>query len=106
MAVSADNLDGTQAIAPTPELQAIARRLFWWGPRHELLLDRIRFVAQVMNLGTWVDICAVRQCLGEAVFGEVLDRPPPGVFTARRWNYWHVRLGRLPVPRVPERFPA
>lgn len=91
--------------APVPaELVPVARRLIWWQPPAAGLHDLPRLVAQVMNLGTLADIRAVERALGEQAFGQVLDHPPPGVFTARRWNYWHVRLNRLPARALPARF--
>ncbi len=89
-----------------PDLLPVAQRLFWWEKPEEALTNRHRFAAQVMSLGTWEDIMTVKSKLGEAIFEEVINAPPPGVFSARRWNYWHVRLGRFPVPPLPHRFPA
>jgi len=59
-----------------------------------------------MNLGTLEDIRTIEKYWGKQVFVEVLDNPPAGVFTARRWNYWHVRLDRCPAPSLPRRFPV
>lgn len=87
-----------------PELVRVARRLFWWESPAQSLANPLRFTAQVMALGTWNDISLVKARLGETAFALVLDRPRPGVFTQRRWNYWHVRLHRFPVPPLPRRF--
>jgi hypothetical protein len=57
-----------------------------------------------MALGTDRDIATVTRAFGEAVFEGVLNEPPPGLFTARRWHYWHVRCRRLPTPPLPQRF--
>jgi hypothetical protein len=66
--------------------------------------DQDRLVAQVMALGTDRDVQGIERALGSAVFDRVLDHPPAGLFSPRRWNYWHVRLGRSPVPPLPQRF--
>ena len=58
-----------------------------------------------MALGTDRDVEALTRVWGEDVFDTVLDAPPPGLFTARRWNYWHVRRRRQPTPPLPRRFP-
>jgi hypothetical protein len=87
------------------ELAAVAERLFWWMSPADALRDEIRFVAQVMALGTDRDVARVEERLGGAVFECVLDHPPTGLFTPRRWNYWHVRQHRTPVPPLPQRFP-
>jgi hypothetical protein len=85
-------------------LRAVARRLVWWQGSQDALADSPRFVAQVMALGTDRDVETTRRVLGEAVFRQVLDHPPAGLFTARRWNYWHVRLGHQRAPPLPRRF--
>lgn len=95
-----------RAIALHPDLIRVARRLFWWESPEQALTHRLRFLAQVMNLGTWTDIKLVQQVLGESAFEEVLNQPPAGVFTPRRWNYWHLRLRKHPLPSLPKRFAA
>ena len=84
-------------------LHPIAKKLFWWRSPEEALADPVRFVAQVMTLGTWNDIQEVRRVLGESWFARVLDQPPPGVFDARSWNYWHRVLKNAPPPPLPRR---
>jgi len=86
-------------------LTGIAERLFWWMPPQEALKDQQRFVAQVMALGTDRDVKRVEARLGSEVFDLVLDHPPAGLFSPRRWNYWHIRQHRGPVPPLPRRFP-
>ena len=83
----------------------IARRLCWWQSPAEARRDWVRFVAQVMALGTDRDVEILSRVLGEEKFDRVLDAPPPGLFSPRRWNYWHVRRRRLPTPALPVRFP-
>lgn len=85
-------------------LERVAARLFWWQTPRQALGDRHRFVAQVMTLGTDRDVRVVERWFGPGVFDAVLDRPPAGVFSVRRWNYWHVRQRRAPVPSLPKRF--
>jgi hypothetical protein len=58
-------------------MMALARRYFWWGPPSEALQDMPRFVAEVMNWGTWKDVQALWQILGQQPFGEVVAKPPP-----------------------------
>jgi hypothetical protein len=87
-------------------LEAVARRLVWWETPQAALQDRTRFIAQVMALGTDRDVETISALFGETIFDEVLDQPPAGLFTARRWNYWHVRRRRQPTPPLPRRFAA
>jgi len=93
-----------QVSVPHPDLIRVARRLVWWESPEQALTNKQRFLAQVMNIGTWTDIKLVEQVVGESAFEAVLTEPPPGVFTARRWNYWHVRLGKHALPDLPKRF--
>lgn len=86
------------------DLERVAERLFWWQTPQQAWSDRHRFVAQVMALGTDRDVAIVERRLGEAAFDAVLDDPPPGLFSRRSWNYWHVRRQRSPVPPLPKRF--
>jgi hypothetical protein len=85
-------------------LEQVAARLVWWQTPSQALGDPLRFVAQVMALGTDRDVRVVESRFGPGVFDAVLDRPPPGLFSPRRWNYWHVRQRRTPVPALPRRF--
>lgn len=96
-------VEGRRALPMKPELLRIARRLVWWMPPEEALGEPWLFLAQVMTLGTWEDIEAVRLNLGEAVFGQTLDHAPPGVFEAPSWHYWHRRVGRSSIPPLPKR---
>ena len=86
------------------DLERVAERLFWWKSPQQALDDAHRFVAQVMALGTDRDVAATERRFGTEAFDAVLDQPPPGLFTPRRWNYWHVRQRRSSVPPLPTRF--
>ena len=81
----------------------IAQKLFWWKSPTEALDDPIRFVAQVMTLGTWKDVQTSRTTLGDEVFRQALSTPPPGVFDERSWAYWHQVFGIHPVPELSRR---
>ena len=89
---------------PNPAaLEAVAQRLFWWQSPSEAFADLRRFAAQVMSLGNWEDVQVTRRELGEECLREALRRPPPGVFDARSWCYWHAVLEIRPVPPLPQR---
>lgn len=66
------------------DLAMLARRLFWWKTPEEALVWPVRFLAQVMALGTWNDLQVAQRCWSDEDFRTVLRRPPPGVFDARR----------------------
>lgn len=93
----------TEASTVPPELQRLARRLFWWKSPETALACPRRFLAQVMTWGTWDDLQVARRYWTEADFRAVLSDPPPGVFDARSWSYWHCVFGVEPAPPLPRR---
>jgi len=84
-------------------LGAIARRVIWWQSAEETLADTLRFVAQVMTIGSREEVEIVRQYYGEPIFEEVLKNPPVGVFDPKSWSYWHLVLGYKITPPLPVR---
>ncbi|MCL4177923.1 MAG: hypothetical protein KJ072_09280 [Verrucomicrobia bacterium] len=103
--MSSESLSRATARTVDSDLDEVARRLCWWQSPAEARRDVVRFAAQVMALGTDRDVETLARALGEEMFDRVLDAPPPGLFSPRRWNYWHVRRRRLPTPALPVRFP-
>lgn len=96
-------LPGAESPGLPPDLERLARRMFWWKTPAEALAFPRRFLAQVMTLGTWDDLRVARRYWTEADFRAVLRDPPPGVFDARSWSYWHCVLSIEPVPPLPRR---
>lgn len=90
-------------MAAPPDLVRTAQRLVWWDSAENAIENRLRLVAQVMSLGNWEDVLAIRKNWGEEIFSEVLRNPPPGIFDERSWHYWHHRCGIEPVPPMPRR---
>ncbi len=86
-------------------LTSIAARLMWWLEPEAALARRARFVMQVMTLGTWEDVQAVRSAFGWEAFREALDQAEPGVFDARSWAYWHAVFKRAAPPLPPRVLP-
>jgi hypothetical protein len=84
------------------EMRRIAAKVIWWQTPAVALANPERFLAQVMTLGTWREVRAMKEALGWNAFREVLEKAPPGVFDARSWNYWHGFFG-LPAPGMPQR---
>ena len=75
-------------------------RLIWWDTARKVSTERL--IAQVMVFGTWEDILEAIRRFGFDAFARVLDNPPIGLFDAKSWCYWHKRLGRIPVPPLPQ----
>lgn len=85
------------------ELDRLARRLFWWDGAAQGQPDAARLLAQVMVYGTPEDLAVARRHFPPSAFRAVLDDPPPGLFDARSWAYWHAVFG-LQAPReLPRR---
>ena len=87
----------------TPRLRDIARRVVWFEPAEQAIADPTRFVAYAMTYGTDDAMAVVREQLSDDELREALRRAPPGIFDARSWAYWNVKLGRYPVPPMPKR---
>lgn len=88
------------------DLLYFARKYIWWQPPEVAVKDRHRVIAQVMNLGTFEDVQALRKQAGEMALKQVLREARPGEFSERSWNYWHLilRLSQLrAVPPLPVR---
>jgi hypothetical protein len=87
----------------TPELLSVARRVVWFKTPAEALADPVHFLAHAMTYGTVEDLRAIERVVGPDTFREALEQAPPGIFDARSWAYWNLKLGRVPVPPLPVR---
>lgn len=87
-------------------LEAIAERIVWWKPAAEVLADRRHFLARVMAMGTFDEVCFVHRVFPAEAFRAVLDDPPPGVFDPRSWAYWNVVFDREASELPRRRFSA
>lgn len=84
-------------------LEDISRKLVWWEEPKEALSNPLRFVAQVMALGTWREVQFTRKFFGSGAFRRVLEAPPSGVFDEASWAYWRNVFSMRPVPPLPKR---
>lgn len=82
-------------------LKPLARKYIWWKTADEALAMPERVIAQVMNIGNFVDMQAMAGTVGDAVLASVLRGAEAGQFNARSWTYWHYRLGLAQVDEVP-----
>jgi hypothetical protein len=83
------------------ELTPFARKYIWWQPTEVASLEPRRVIAQVMNLGTFEDVMALRQLVGNAELSRALKEARPGEFSDRSWHYWHLVLGIAPLSDIP-----
>lgn len=58
-------------------------------------------IAQVMNIGTYDDVCALVKLVGDDALRDVIAHAEIGWFNKRSWHYWHYRLGLAEVDQVP-----
>ena len=82
---------------------AMARKYVWWQPPDVTLADRPLLFAQMMTLGTVDDVRWLLSRVSDEELRSVLENPPAGVFNGRSWQFWHLRLGCVPVPNLPPR---
>lgn len=87
----------------TAELEAVARNTVWFKPPADAIADVIHFVAHVLTYGTFEDVAILRRYLSEAELKEAIENSPAGVFDARSWGYWNLKIGRYPAPPLPTR---
>ena len=83
----------------------LARKYVWWQPPAETLADRRLFLAQIMTLGTVEDVRWLLSVASGDDLRAVLRDPPVGIFNARSWSFWHLRLGFDAAPELPGRRP-
>jgi len=86
-----------------PRARKLARRYIWWEPPAKTLANLPRFLAHAMNLATWEDQVWLETHFSRDRLRMALQRAPVGTFTARSWNFWHVRLGTRSIPRLPQK---
>lgn len=84
-------------------LKQLAQHYVWWNTPEWAIEHADILIANVMNLGNWDDIQALRKEVGDEVLKMVLRQPPVGHFTYRSWDYWHIKLDITPIPPLPTR---
>ena len=84
-------------------LRVVAARVIWFEDAEEAVTDVARFVAYAMTYGTYREMMVLRTRLSDDDLRVAMILAPPGVFDARSWAYWHVRLGAFDVPPLPEK---
>ena len=82
-------------------LKPFASKYIWWKTPDEAIAQPERVMAQVMNIGDYVDVQALVSQVGEEALREVLAHAQAGQFNERSWAYWHYRLGLASVGHVP-----
>ncbi len=92
-----------KTIPPTPDTEALARRLIWFEEPREALSDTFRFVAYALACATHEDMKVLRAYLTDDDIRDALDHAPAGIIDPRSWAYWNAKMGRYPAPPMPTR---
>ncbi len=87
----------------SPDLQAVARRTVWFKPPADAIAMPVHFVAHVLTYGTHEDVTTLRKYISDDELKEAIEHAPPGIFDARSWAYWNLKIGRYPAPPLPRR---
>lgn len=85
------------------DLLAVARRVVWFKEPEETLKDPVFFLCHLMTYTLPEDVDTVLKYATPDDLRHALEHAPPGIFDARSWHYWNLKLGRNPVPSMPER---
>lgn len=88
----------------SPEQNAFLRhasRYIWWKTPCESLAYPHRIISQVMNIGTWDDLCRLSCLFSPEMLRDVLNHSEAGQFSAKSWHFWQYRLNRATVATVP-----
>jgi len=48
-------------------------------------------------------MCRPQHQVSDEELAKAIRNAPLGVFDARSWTYWNLKIGRYPVPPLPER---
>ena len=83
------------------DLTQLARKYIWWQPPEVSSSEPRRVIAQIMNLGTFEDVQALRRLVAPEELARALREALPGEFSERSWHYWHLVLGIAPLDRIP-----
>ena len=78
-----------------------ASRYIWWKAPEESLRYPQRIIAQVMNIGTWEDLCKLSRLFSQEMLRDVLNHAETGQFSAKSWHFWQYSLNAVTVGKMP-----
>jgi hypothetical protein len=87
----------------TEEMKGVASRIIWFDEPEKALRDPVRFLSYAMTYALYSDMQLIRQFVTDDDLRNALANAPPGIFDARSWAYWHLKLDRFPAPELPTR---
>ena len=83
------------------QLESLGKRYFWWKTPDEVAAHPDLLIAQIMDIGTWDDWVTLERAVPAEHLCEVLRHAEPGQFSARSWQFWHLRLHLAELDGVP-----
>ncbi len=92
-----------RALPHNAELEAVAGRTVWFKPPADAIAMPVHFIAHVLKFGTHEDVTTLRKFISDDELKEAVEHAPPGIFDARSWAYWNLKIGRYPAPPLPVR---
>ncbi|MDQ2866445.1 MAG: hypothetical protein M3R51_09490 [Candidatus Eremiobacteraeota bacterium] len=75
-----------------PFFAQLAQQYIWWKAPGDPSLSRERIIAQVMDIGDFDDMLALRKVCPDDTLRAVLMNADAGWFSPRSWKYWHLVL--------------
>lgn len=82
-------------------LKQWASKYMWWETPDVAAGHPLRVIAQLMNIGDYVDVQTLLHEVGEEAFKQAIANAEAEQFNDRSWAYWHYRLGLAQPGQVP-----
>lgn len=87
----------------TPAPREASKWRVWFKSPEEAVEYPELLAAHIMTYGLLPDYDALFEQPDLDDIREALDNAPPGVFDARSWAYWNLKVGRYEAPPTPTR---
>jgi hypothetical protein len=92
-----------KALKDIPAVRRLAAGIIWFEPPAISLRHEKRFLIYAMTHATTQELAVLRRHVPDRALRAALKAALPGIMDKRSWAYWHVMLGRAPVPPMPSR---
>jgi len=82
-------------------LESLGKRYLWWKTPDQIAAHPDQLFAQIMDIGSWDDWVTLEREVPREHLCEVLRYAEPGQFSAKSWQFWHLRLRLAELGQVP-----
>lgn len=92
----------------TVEQRSFLSRLtyyIWWQSAEKSLDRPERLIAQIMDIGDWVDECDLEDMFSVEVLRNILAHAEQGWFRPKSWSFWNYQLKVVPFDAAPPEIP-